>query len=34
VRVVFTKAYPDPIAEEFMRQAGLELVRMALPGSD
>ena len=28
VRVVFTKAYLDPIAEEFLREAGVELVRM------
>lgn len=32
VRVVFAKAYPDLIAEDFMRQAGLELVRISLPG--
>jgi dCMP deaminase len=31
VRVVFTKAYPDPIAEDFMRQANIELVRLVPP---
>ncbi|MEP7200455.1 MAG: cytidine/deoxycytidylate deaminase family protein [Chloroflexota bacterium] len=29
VRVVFTQAYRDPIAEEFLQQAGIELIRMA-----
>lgn len=28
VRVVFVQAYLDPIAEEFMREAGVALVRM------
>ncbi len=27
-RVVFTQAYLDPIAEEFMREAGVEVVRI------
>jgi dCMP deaminase len=28
VRVIFSKAYPDPIAEEFLAQAGIELVKV------
>ncbi len=34
VRVVFTKAYLDPIAEEFLREAGVELVRFEENGGD
>ncbi|MBI3734742.1 MAG: cytidine/deoxycytidylate deaminase family protein [Chloroflexi bacterium] len=31
VRVVYTQAYLDPIAQEFLTQAGVELVRMNAP---
>jgi len=32
VRVVFTRAYLDPLSEDFLKQAGVELVRWAAPG--